>query len=270
MEEVAAIDLLAEAYMDVAKLKLEKVRSGIIRNREFVGEIAKVLHLVRIAAEARGLSAKRKKLVSAAVVLTSNSRFSYGDLDSRMVEFFLAHTVYTGFADRFVIGAVGKDILTGKKYPFPFESTIFSKDFPTKDELLLLAGKLINYQQVIVYYPRFVTVMSQQPSFVDMTGLVAGAAKTDEEYYIFEPEIDKILDFFEAQVMAMLLEQAFFELELARIGSQLVAMDNAALNDQKIMVEQNRLLARARRSKLSMEVLERVANMRQKQLQTYD
>jgi len=265
LEEVGSLELLAEVYTDIARARLEKVRTGIEHNRAFVGEIANVLHIVRVTAEEQGLSAKRKKKVSASVVITSNKRFYYGNLDSRVVDFYIAHTAYTGFVDRYVVGSVGADVLRGKQYPFPYQSIRFDRDLPNTTELESLAEQLNDYQKVFVYYPRFMTVMSQQPSFVDMTGLVSGApSRNSDKYYIFEPEIEKILDFFEQQVMAILLEQAFLESELSRIGSQLVAMDNASVNAGNIIREQNTLLASARRSQASMRVLEMVAGMRRR------
>lgn len=266
IEEVSSLELLAEVYTDIARARLEQVRAGIVRSRQFVGEIASVLHVVRVTAEEQGLSAKRKKKVSASLVITSNKRFYYGNLDSRVVDFYIAHTAYTGFVDRFVVGSVGADVLRGKQYPFPYQSILFDRDLPSTSELTALADQLNDYQKVFVYYPRFMTVLSQQPSFVDMTGLVSGTPSTSvgEKYYIFEPEIEKILDFFEQQVMAVLLEQAFLEAELSRIGSQLVAMDNASINAGNIIREQNILLAAARRSQASMRVLEMVAGMKKR------
>lgn len=270
LEEVESLELLAEVYTDVARARLDKVRTGIERNRQFVGEIGQVLHVVRVMAEQKGLSAKRKKKISASLVITSNKRFYSGGLDSRVVEYFIAHASYTGFVDRFVVGSVGVDILTGRNYPFPFYRILWQKDLPDRAELSALAKILAGYQKVFVYYPRFLTVVTQQPSFVDITGLVSGqAAEPGENYYIFEPEIEKILDFFEQQVIGVLLEQAFLESELSRIGSQLMAMDSAATNAQNIIVEQNRLLSLARKSQMSMQVLEMVAGLRgNKQLTT--
>lgn len=257
------MELLAEVYTDIARARLEKVRSGIERNRAFVAEIANVLHIVRVTAEEQGLSAKRKKKISASVVITSNKRFHYGGLDSRVVDFYVAHTAYTGFVDRYVVGSVGADVLTGKQYPFPFNPIRFDRDLPSASELVALASQLNDYQKVFVYYPQFMTVLSQRPTFVDMTGLIsASSGGSGDRYYIFEPEIEKILDFFEQQVMAILLEQAFLESELSRIGSQLVAMDNASINAGNIIREQNLLLASARRSAASMAVLEMTAGMR--------
>ncbi len=261
-EEIDTIGYLADVYSDIAQARLTRVRAGIERNRKFVAEIAQVLHVVRVMAEQKGLSASRRKKISASLVLTSNRRFYAGGLDGRVVEFYMAHTAYTGFVDRFVVGSVGVDILTGRKYPFPFERLIFKNDVPNEQELGELAKKLAAYQKVFVYYPRFMTVLIQQPNFIDITGLVsATASASGDNYYILEPEIGKILDFFEEQIMGILIEQAFLEAELSRIGSQFVTMDNAAINARRAIAQQDILMASARRANLSLQVLETATNL---------
>lgn len=259
--EVRSLQLLAEVLTDVARTRLDRVRDSVEHNRVYVGEIAKVLHIVRITAEIRGLSGQRKKKASASLLLTSNKRLYYGDLDVKVVDFYAAHTSYLGFADRFVIGTVGADILTSRKYPFPVESVVFKADMPNQMELSVLSKKLVDYQKVLVYYPRFMTVLSQLPSLVDITGLTAAASgEPGEEYYLFEPEIGKILDFFEQQIMQLLLEQAFMEAELARIGTQLTTMDNAQQKANKIIGEQEIKLSYAKKQYLNLQSQE-IANV---------
>lgn len=267
LREVQSLELLAQVFTDIAHARLLRVRAGIEKNRIFAGELARVLHVVRVTAEERGLSAQRRKKISASVVITSNKRLYYGGLDTKVVNYYMAHTAYTGYVDRYVIGTVGSDILRGENYPFQYEQIRFAKDLPDLGEIASLADKLKDYQKVFVYYPRFETVLSQQPSFVDMTGLVSATAAGEvDRYYIFEPEIGKILDFFEQQVMTILLEQAFLESELARIGSQLMTMDEASGNAAKIIKQESQLLAAAKRSQASMNVLEMVAGLRKRKV----
>lgn len=265
LEEVKSMETLAEVFTNVARMKLEKIRAGVEHNRIYVGEVARILHIVRLTAEARGLSAKREKKVSASLIITSNKRFYYGDLDNKVVDFYAAHTAYSGFADRFVVGSVGADILSGKNYPFAYERVIFSRELPSQTELAVLAKRLVDYQKVIVYYPRLLTVLSQLPSLVDITGLTANTpGEKGENYYIFEPEIGKILDFFEQQIMQLLLEQAFMEAELARIGTQLTTMDNARVRANKIIDRQKERLSTAKRQYQNMQSLDIAGSMLRK------
>ncbi|MCL4390135.1 MAG: F0F1 ATP synthase subunit gamma [Patescibacteria group bacterium] len=257
LNEVESLELLAQVFTDIARSNLERIRAGIERNRTYVGEVAKVLHVVRVTAEAQGLSATRQKKVSASLLITSNKRLYYGDLDTKVAEFYIAHTAYTGYVDRFVLGSVGADILKGSNYPFAYETIIFDQELPSAQELANLSQKLSGYQKVFVYYPRFVTVLSQLPSLVDITGLVSSVSSGEEDrYYIFEPEIGKILDFFEQQIIQMLLEQAFLEAQLARIGTQLTTMDQAAQNAAAVIKQQNELLTYTRKQYLNLQSLE--------------
>ena len=152
--------------------------------------------------------------------------------------------------------------MAGKKYPFPYEPIVFNSELPTEVELAVLSKRLVDYQKVLVYYPRFMTVLSQLPSLVDITGLTASTTgEKGENYYIFEPEIGKILDFFEQQIMQLLLEQAFLEAELARIGTQLTTMDNAQQRAIKIIREQKGFLSVANKQHLNLQSLDIAAAM---------
>lgn len=269
VEEVGALRDVAGAFTDIASLRLQKVRRGIERNRVFASDLARVLHIVRVTAEEHHLSAKRQKKISASLVITSNKRFYFGVLDAKVLDFYLAHTAYTGYVDRFIVGTVGRDLLKEKKYPYEFSEVSFAKELPDSLELANLVARLSQYQKVMVYFPRFVSILSQQPSFVDVTGFASGVGESGQEshqerYYIFEPEIDKILDFFEQKVMAIVLQQAFLESELARIGTQLSLMDQAASNATKVLSQENQLLKAARRNKLNLQVLEMYAGTKRK------
>ena len=270
IEETETLKIVAEAFTDIASMKLQRVRSRIEQNRRFASDMAEVLHIVRVTAEERGLSAKLEKKVSASLLVTSNKRFYYGVLDAKVADFFMAHSTYTGYVDRYVVGSVGRDYLREKGYNHPFIPVQFAGEMPTATELVNLATILSKYQKVIVYYPRFTSLLSQQPTFIDMTGfMVTNASSIDQNYYIFEPEIGKMLAFFEENIMGILLEQAFLESELARTGAQLSSMDQAATNAAAVLGAESRWLGRIRREELTMQVLENFAGLRHKKL-NYD
>lgn len=265
LSEVESLALLAEVFTDLAKIRLDRIRATIERNRIYAAEIAKVLHIVRVTAEERGLSAARKKKLSASLLITSDKRLYYGFLDTKVVDFYLAHTAYAGYADRFVVGLVGMDILAGKKYPFAYERIVFAKDFPTGAELSDLTKKLAGYQKVIVYFPRLLSLLSQIPTVVDITGFLAGTVFANESrYYIFEPEIGKILNFFEEQIIRLLLEQSFLEAELARTGTELTTMDQARQNASRVISSQRMALALARKQFLNWQSLDLAAGIIQR------
>ena len=251
------METLTRVFTEVARARLDKIRGLVENNRQYVGELGKVLHVVRVTAEQERLSAKKKKKISASLLLTSNKRFYYGSLDEKVVGFYAAQTAYQGFVDRFVVGSVGAEMLSSRKYPFPFQSIVFPGGSPTGKEMVDLAEKLTDYQKVLVYYPKFVTILTQQPDLVDVTGLESlSPAQKGEEYYIFEPEIGKILEFFEKQIMELLLEQTFMEAELARIGTQLTTMDGAQQRANTVINETKALLSRAQKSLLNIQSLE--------------
>ena len=265
IEETQTLKMVTEVFTDIASIKLQRIRGQIEQNRRFVSEMTEVLHIVRVTAEEQGLSAKLEKKISASLLVTSNKRFYYGVLDAKVADFFMAHSTYTGYVDRYVVGSVGRDYLRERGYNHPFIPVQFAGEMPTSIELASLATTLTQYQKVSVYYPQFTSLLSQQPTFIDMTGYATtNVVGNDQRYYIFEPEIDKILVYFERNIMGILLEQAFLEAELARTGTQLSSMDQAAINATGVLSSENRWLGRIRREELTMQVLETFAGLRHK------
>ncbi len=48
--------------------------------------------------------------------------------------------------------------------------------------------------------------------------------------YLFEPSLEKILQFFEAEIFASIFEQTIHESQLAKNGSRMLLLDNASQN----------------------------------------
>lgn len=108
--------------------------------------------------------------------------------------------------------------------------------------------------------------MFQTPTFTDITQtsyLKEGEEdeKNTKKLFIFEPELTKILDFFETQVMNLLLQQSFLESELSRTAARLVSMDQAQLNANKFILQQTMLLNKARKSESNTRLLETYASI---------
>ena len=130
--------------------------------------------------------------------------------------------------DLLVVGRSGAEIFATMNYKKPFDILIFPNDLPKSVELAKAAEKLNSYDAVSVFYPQFKTVATQTPVVFDFSGDLASIEKTNQTQTpaILEPEAPKMLEFFEGQIMRLLLEQAFLEAELARTAARLLMMDS--------------------------------------------
>lgn len=256
IEDSQTLKLLASAYSDVAGSKLRTIRSTIERNRQFVAELATVFHIIKIAAEKQKVFVQRKKMGTANVVLTSNHRF-YGGLENRLMDFFSAHMALS-HGDNFVIGQTGKTVMEKSLATEKFKSSVFKKDLPTSEELNLLTNSLLGYEKVLIYHTRMQSVLLQRPVITEVGGLADISADIDPRlsYYIFEPEIEKMVDFFDQQITKVLIEQSFLEAELARTAARLVSMEQAQRNSDSAIGRQNKLLVRAQSDLANVRMLE--------------
>lgn len=79
--------------------------------------------------------------------------------------------------------------------------------------------------------------------------------------YIFEPEIEKMVQFFENHIATLILEQTFLESELARTASRLISMDEAQNNADQLIKQQKGVLFQAKNAEKNVRLLETIANL---------
>ena len=250
IEEGKSLKLIAQVYSEISFTKLKRIRGEVVRNRDFFTEISQIYHLVKdIASKKKIATAKSKKTIS--LLLTSNYGF-YGTVNSKLIPFFMVNTTKSD-TDRIVIGKAAIEHFKAIRYFHAYKPLIFKGDLPTAEELTGLASQIKDYNQVLVYYPLFKSVLVQDPVMKDITETQSEASQIKNpaldlsQYpFIFEPELNKIIEFFDSQIAILLLEQTFLEAELARTASRLISMDQAQTEANKFIKEQEKIRAYAK------------------------
>lgn len=264
IEEGETLKSIALAYTEISSLKLKKIREEVIKRRSFFTEILNIYStLKKTAAAKRKLQDKNPK--TANILLTSNNKF-YGGIDKSLINFFVSKKQN---GDLFVIGRGGKQPLEEVNIT-SYESIIFKNDLPDSQELTSLINLIRNYQRVFVFFPRFQTIIAQTPVVVDITQQQSSAIsdqlsdknKKTESSFLFEPEADKILDFFDNQLKQVLIAQTFLESELARTASRLIFMDQAQDNADEFVTEQQKRLIQVKKAIENNKLLETIAALR--------
>lgn len=265
IEEGVSLKQIAQAYGEIASLKIRKIRSEVERNRAFFEEISKVFKIVKQQSSAKKLAMdKPKKTLS--IVLTSNYRF-YGNIDSQVLRHFIINTAKIA-TDRLVVGKTGREYLKAMKYFNTYKPVELKNELPDSEDLNNLSSQIKDYHQILVFYPQLITVLVQQPVVTDITQLPkegstsTGNAKDLSSYVIFEPELSKMAQFFDNQIILLLLEQTFFEAELARTASRLIAMDQAQIDANDFIRQQKILKAHLVRGIENIRLLENFSALR--------
>lgn len=263
LEEEQALKLVSEAYGEVAGNKLKKIRGDIEQTRTFFIEISKVFSQVKTVALKRGIALPTKTNTTIEVLITSNYRF-YGALENDLIRFFLKSS--DNNSERVFIGKTALDFFQGRQNQKTTDKFIKLKtDLPSYEELRQLTAHIKSHQRILVYYPRFQSVLIQKPTVVDITQTPQSdnrsAGAMEFMNFIFEPELDKILNFFDSQITGVLIQQVFLEAELARTAARLISMDQAQQNADQLIKEQKTNLKLAERELSNAHLLETISSV---------
>lgn len=267
LEQAQTLELISSAYVDIAALKLQKIRKRVLSNRSFFQDLTQIFSLLRFLAAKKSAKFKMPgNNRTLAILLTSNFRFN-GKISESSANFFVSKTKDQDF-DLMVIGKSGSSYLNQIKFPKKFQEVNFVKDMPDREEMNLLISKIKDYSRVLVFYFEFKTVLSQVPKIADITQTQAASLQeqqknqspTDNPFlqttYILEPELEKMINFFDSQIKNILLQETLLEAELARVAARLILM-NQAENTSSIQVkQQKRKLSSAKRILMNKKTLE--------------
>lgn len=270
LEEGNSLKSIAQAYSEIANIKIKRIRGEVERNRLFFDEIAKVYNLVKAFALKKKIAAvKPKKRLC--ILLTSNYRF-YGNINSSLIEYFVGSTRELADVDKLVLGKGAVDFFQTTKILPKYQAVLLKSDLPTPAELSDLIKIGSEYNQVLVYYSKLKSLLTQRATFTDITatsfytsafqvGLYDTKKAQDSLNFIFEPELPKIVNFFESQIMALLLMQTFLESELSRTASRFISMDQAETEADKFIKQYSILKAYTAKSLINNAILENYASL---------
>src|SRR3989344_1917027 len=116
----------------------------------------------------------------------------------------------------------------------------------------------LDTDKVIIYYPKYVTLLSQGVGIVDITHtqVLGGKETEDELHIIFEPELAKIIDFFENQVRLMLFRRVLFETDIARTSARMISMSDAEERAEGLIKEKKSQYATAMSNLATLKLLD--------------
>ncbi len=256
IETGRTLKMMAEVYSDLAASRLERIRSQIEKNRQFAAQLALAYREVKSATRKIRLKdpVKKDKLN---VLLFSNHGY-YLSMENQLLDFYKNYQNNSG--DLLIIGRSGPEILTNA-FTKPYDILIFDHDLPKPAEIGLAAQKIAVYEKINVFFPQLKTVAIHEPTMVD----ISGEAITQENdpnavpeggVAILEPEGAKMMEFFQSQILGLLLEQAFLEAELSRTAERFLTMDSAQQKADTYVKENNINLLRAESSLRGAAILE--------------
>ena len=257
---------IAQSYTEISSIRLRKIRKQTEGSRRFFQDLSNIFALLRYFAKIKDPKTQNSGNGKTVVILiTSNFRF-YGKVSNNASKLFMQYTKDYP-SQQIVIGKLGIDFLKSQHYSQSYSALTFKTDMPSHIEMMELVKLIKNYGRVLVVYCEFKTILNQVATIKDLTQTQTEALATDQlkrkDYtFILEPEIHKMIEFFDSQIKNVLLSATFLETELARVASRLITMDQAQANAKDLLKKQNQQLIFAKRALFNKKTLETWAALR--------
>jgi ATP synthase F1 gamma subunit len=263
---------LASAFTEVSAAKIGVLKKKFEKNQSFFEEVSDLYRMVKASNDHPTTVSKGVM----AIAMTTNHRF-YGVINLEVMKKFLSETKdpvrkSSNGVKRMVVGKIGISYLRSIDFEEPLEKMVLDEDVPKTEDLKELLETASHYQKVLLFYPQFKTVYTQTPAVADIAYSPARLASSDSmaggptpatqkeiqesPQLVFEPELPKIVEFFETQIRTILLQRVLLEMELSVTASRLQAMSRAKEHAQEVLHQRREQLTKKIHSQINARLLE--------------
>ena len=260
---------IIEANQEIAVMRIGHVRNTVLATRAFEEGLSAIYTSVltshkRALAEEQELEEIKGK--AATILLSTNERLA-GSITNVTANEFVTFTDQQPGNDVIIVGQVGRDVWESQRPGKPYSFFDLPQQAVSMRQIRPLLTQLLAYEDLTVFYPRFASVVTQEPVIRQLGSALETAAKASHggplqgTRYLFEPSLEEVLDFFNTQIFSTVVKQLFEETELAILGSRITAMENAAFNIRRRLGELERLELQTKRRKRNKPQRERLAGM---------
>jgi ATP synthase F1 gamma subunit len=228
---------MVEAYEEVAAARIRRNRDSVLRARKFAEELNSLFQEVKASA-ANLIDPKKRTYLSkngkTLFVFLSTNTGLYGDIVRKTFNLFSKYVDQHADAC-LIIGKTGLKLAQEHRIVKPLTYLDFPENAVGSSFLDSVSSYLLQFERVIVFYAKFEGIMHQEESMVDISGnpppksqaVTPESRERIKVRFFFEPEVQKILAFFEKEIFASVLEQTVREFELAKLSSRVVGLNRA-------------------------------------------
>ena len=190
-------------------------------------------------------------------VLLSANEHLYGTLILDIWGHYL-NEINSQKSDAVVVGSFGKYLANNEKISGELIYFDLDDDQPEAEQIKKIVDVISNYEKVMVHHGQMISVITQEPVQSEISGGISYGQKIQKgaKRYLFEPSPEKILEFFETEVIGALFNQTVLEHELARFAARMIAMDQATENANEEIKKINRQLSNLRKRVLNSKQLQ--------------
>lgn len=245
IEELFNMRYLVDAYEEIASMRMRRIRSSVLVHRAFAQELSEIYQeltdsyrkeIIKLISDkdkknkSNSLSVRKHNGKVGTVFLSANSGL-FGDILRKTYTAWIQH-VDTRQSEPIIVGSYGKKMF---EQNFPERAFVYLpllEGEKNLESLKKVAETFMQYDNLTIFYAQFISMGEQHVAVMDMLDQEKNTNKGSQQamHYIFEPSLEKILEFFEKQIFGTILNQTFTESELARYAARMVALDTATQN----------------------------------------
>ncbi len=271
---VSTFKNILEMYEEIAASRMQNARASVLSGRSFIeelnyifqqvktsyrNEVLKKMHMRKIK-DQKELTFIDRNGKTLFLLLSSNTGL-YGDIIRKTFNLFV-ELMEKEKADGAIVGRVGLEYLKSSGSKIPYSYFNMPDLSINNDDLKKIIAHIIQYEKVFIVYGRFENVIAQEPIVTSISGDPLPQSESGSKVkYFFEPSLDKIMRFFEAEIFASLFEQIVFESQLAKFASRMTSLELRVENIANIFKELSLEKEKVRHRIMNKKQLETFSNM---------
>lgn len=261
---VKTLKMVTEAYQDISVTRMQKIRVSVLKTRDYLNNFTEMFYDVKSSYKKEILKLMKKKKSkdlsklsiitkngkTVSVLISANSKL-HGDIVTKVMRLFMEE-IQKNDSDIVIIGRLGRVFFEQSQLKKPYMYFEIPDMDLTTEDIKPIVYNIVKYEKINIYYGKFENIISQVPAVTNITGHeldAGGISKTHtavkEKQYIFEPSLERILEFFETQIFSSLFKQSINESQLARFASRLrgmeEALNNITIKSQNLYTERRKM-----------------------------
>lgn len=271
-----SLRIIAQVYQETSISEIQEVRSGVLKTRDYLSGLSNIYSELKSARSAQMAQLAKSlhkaqdasdKLQKTLIVLLSANTKLYGEIVLDVYKLFIDTLKSEPDADIMIVGRLGERLFSesGDRRKHLFFEIPDTNLQPHDLEPIIF--HIVKYEKVVVFHGKFYNLMTQRATRANITGEVlleqtAAGIHQEIKQFLFEPNLEKLIQFFETQIFATMFRQTVHEAELARYASRVNAMEESLQFIKKRQKELSNSKRRFVRSIRQKKQLERLSGMR--------
>lgn len=255
LTQIETIKGLTGIFESIASIRIARTKDRVLASQRYFNELWQIYAQLRVDPSGRIGSrqqGQRAGKPNAYLVITSEGGLS-GDIDERIVQA-VVEQYDPATTDIMLLGAHGQALLAQKGITPAGFYRLPDTDQPV--DVRPIVDFLSAYAHPTAFYQNYVSLAVQEVGRIDLLGRVQALGQGMEQggeiispkEYLFEPDVDRVVEYLESIMLGIAISQLILQSRLAQYASRFNAMYAASQTAGDLTQEVGRRFRRTRRA----------------------